>query len=180
MVLHWQNCQRTICTQHSFAVIASVSTLVAAAVISVAYVSEWTWYEVVQSSSILCECDIDLDILVVCVNVYMCVGINMFGKKVCVRKVMTRWRFSTVDKVVCDANGQLHAGSELHSAFSELLFVCGCSYRKVGSISISWLLKGFLNAYDMEPTPQQIQDLRTKFLQKLENEGAPDLGMVFI
>ena len=76
--------------QHSFAVIASVSTLVAAAVISVAYVSEWTWYEVVQSSSILCECDIDLDILVVYVNVYMCVGVNMFSNKVCVRNVMTR------------------------------------------------------------------------------------------
>jgi len=32
----------------------------------------------------------------------------------------------------------------------------------------------------MEPTSEQIQDLRTKFLQKLENEGAPDLGMTFI
>jgi hypothetical protein len=28
----------------------------------------------------------------------------------------------------------------------------------------------------MEPSAEQIQDLRTKFLQKLENEGAPDLG----
>jgi hypothetical protein len=32
----------------------------------------------------------------------------------------------------------------------------------------------------MEPTAQQVEDLRTKFLQKLENEGAPDGGMIFV
>jgi hypothetical protein len=32
----------------------------------------------------------------------------------------------------------------------------------------------------MEPTSEHIQDLRTKFLQKLENEGKTDPGMTFI
>jgi hypothetical protein len=29
----------------------------------------------------------------------------------------------------------------------------------------------------MEPTVQQVEDLRTRFLQKLENEGTSDPGM---
>jgi hypothetical protein len=32
----------------------------------------------------------------------------------------------------------------------------------------------------MEPSAQQIEDLRTIFLQKLEMEGAPDPGMTFL
>jgi hypothetical protein len=31
----------------------------------------------------------------------------------------------------------------------------------------------------MEPTVQQVEDLRTRFLQKFENEGASDPGMTF-
>jgi hypothetical protein len=31
----------------------------------------------------------------------------------------------------------------------------------------------------MEPTAQQVEDLRTKFLQKFENEGSSDPGMTF-
>jgi hypothetical protein len=32
----------------------------------------------------------------------------------------------------------------------------------------------------MEVSVQQVEDLRTLFLQKLEHEGAPDPGMTFL
>jgi hypothetical protein len=32
----------------------------------------------------------------------------------------------------------------------------------------------------MEPSAQQVEDLRTMFLQKLENEGASDPGMTLV